>query len=201
VPEITFSNEEFRLMTDHRFFDVKADIIAKINLLLAEIENEIKTTLKKTEFNFPERVLLESGKVSKGENYLNCPYLVLDFPRLFTKKDIFSYRTIFWWGHYIGNAFILGGISYDLYIRKFVDNIDLLKKKDWHLCIYNNPWKLENEDSNYLPLNQLSTDQIYKFLISRSFMKVARIYSHHQYDRWPRESATFLTDLLKIMGL
>jgi hypothetical protein len=200
VTEITFKREELRLIQDHKIFGIKAIVTSKINSFFLQIQEGIISDLKTTPFQFPDKILLRSGKISKGENYQNCPYLVLDFPRLFSRKDIFSYRTIFWWGHYFSNAIILGGISYHHYIDKFNENIIQLKNKDWYLCVYKNPWKLEKDTWNYIPFNQLSSEKILEILNSKNFIKIAHFYSLQEPDKWYEGTRRFLSDLLQLMG-
>ena len=40
--------------------------------------------------------ILPSPKIAKGENYLGLPYVILDYPRIFGKEDVFAFRTMFW---------------------------------------------------------------------------------------------------------
>ena len=41
-----------------------------------------------------------SPKISRGEQYLGLPYVMLDYPRIFSKENVFAIRTFFWWGNY-----------------------------------------------------------------------------------------------------
>ncbi len=40
-------------------------------------------------------------KVTRGENYLDMPYVVLDIPQLKADSLTGKLRLMFWWGHYI----------------------------------------------------------------------------------------------------
>src|SRR6187402_1143085 len=48
---------------------------------------------------FPEEIFRTDPKISRGENYKGLPYVILDYPRLFGREDVFAVRTMFWWGH------------------------------------------------------------------------------------------------------
>jgi len=200
VPEIEFSHQEFQHLSDHQFFDVKASITSKVLLLFSRIEERIKSELNISSFDLPVRVTTTSGKISKGENYLNSPYIVLDYPRLFSKEDIFAYRTIFWWGHYFSNAFILGGLSYHRYFSRLLEITGELKKKDWHLCVYRSPWKLEPLPWNYIQFSRLSNEEIRSYLQKYSFVKIARIYSLDQYQKLDQEAVAFISDLIHLLA-
>ena len=200
MPDVEFSSEEFRLLKDHQIFDVKAGITSKILQLFSRIEDQIKIQLKTIPFEFPENIRSGTGKISRGENYLNSPYIVLDYPRSYSKVDIFAYRTIFWWGHYFSNAFILGGKSYHRYIHRFLDNAGNLRKSDWYICVHKTPWKMEDNRWNYVPLTNLSSEEIKADLKKYTFIKIARIYPLEHYKKLQVDSLLFLSDLLNIIA-
>ena len=60
-------------------------------------------------FNLPEEVLIQSPKISRGENYNGLPYVMLDYPRCFGKEDVFAMRTMFWWGNFFSITWHLKG--------------------------------------------------------------------------------------------
>jgi len=200
VPEIEFTKEEFLFLKDHQFFDVKASITSKVIQLFSRIEEGIVTEIKTSSFKFPEHVLTTPSKISKGENYLKCPYIVLDYPRLYSKDDIFAFRNIFWWGHYFSNAFIIGGKSYDRYLPRFLEITGKLKKKNWELCIYRTPWKLEKLPWNYVQFSRLSDEEIKFRLQKYPFIKITRIYPLGLYKKLERETRHFLSDLINLMA-
>jgi hypothetical protein len=200
VPEIDFSPDEISLIHDHRIFDLKAGIISKITRLFSGIEEQLHTDLESVKFDFPDNCRLRSGKISKGENYRNCPYLVLDYPRLFSKKDIFSIRTIFWWGHYFSNAFIIGGNSYHKYIDRFIEESERLRKTGWYLCVHHNPWKLELDDSNFRPFSDLSSAEIMEHMKRYTFLKVAAVYPVDQYRSLDTNTTAFTSRLFSYLA-
>jgi hypothetical protein len=200
VPELYFSPDEIRLIHDHRIFDIKSEIVSKITILFSGIEEEIRKDLELVSFDFPENSLIRAGKISKGENYLNCPYLVLDYPRLFSKADIFSFRTIFWWGHYLSNAFIIGGRSYHQYISHFIEGAEKLKNTDWHLCVHDNPWRLEMDESNFRSFKSLSIRESRDFMKRYTFLKIARIYPVDHFDRLASGTKEFTSGILRYLA-
>lgn len=200
MPDIDFSKEEFQLLKNHQFFDYKARITTKVLALFSGIENNIRNEITSTKHPFPDLINSAPSKISKGENYLNCPYIVLDYPRIYSRENIFALRTIFWWGHYFSNAFIIAGHSYHRYLPRFLDMSGDLKNKNWYLCIFRTPWKLEKASWNYVKLSKLSEKEIRNYLKKYSFIKIARIYSLDQYKKLDGETLHFLTDLKKFMA-
>lgn len=199
MPEIKFSTEEYNLVRNHQIFDIKATIINKIHVLFSQIEENINQSISVSTFQFPDHVLLGQGKISKGENYQNCPYVVLDYPRLFSKKDIFTFRTIFWWGHYFSNSFIIAGKSYQQYVKYFIEKSEYLNNSNWYICTYKTPWRLENEENNYIQLSKLSIDKLLNYLDNKHFIKIARIYPIDDYQLLKSQTNTFFMNILDIL--
>lgn len=46
-------------------------------------------------------------KVTRGENYLDMPYVVLDVPQLKQQEISDKLRIMFWWGHYISLQYFI----------------------------------------------------------------------------------------------
>ena len=57
----------------------------------------------------PAEVAEISPKISKGENYNGLPYVMFDYPRFFTKENVFAVRTFFWWANYFSVTLHLKG--------------------------------------------------------------------------------------------
>ena len=68
--------------------------------LLLDTKNHLDTAYHLTPLAIPRGENAYSGKISRGENYRGLPYLILDYPAYFSQKDIFAFRTMFWWGHF-----------------------------------------------------------------------------------------------------
>jgi hypothetical protein len=63
---------------------------------------------------FPQQVKEEllgivHPKISKGENYKGFPYVIMDYPALFSKDNVFALRTMFWWGNFFSITLHLSG--------------------------------------------------------------------------------------------
>ncbi len=117
------TDKELLILQDTDFLLTKATVLEKINELLGQTREELKESVENSNFSFPDRTYLLNGKISKGENYKNLPFMVLDYPALFTTKTVFAYRTMFWWG-----IAIILVIVYFYYVHKVfkgkVDDID-----------------------------------------------------------------------------
>ena len=81
--KILLSADELATLKNRRFFEIKWRISEKIYTRLAGIVLESHTRGIFSNIDFPAGSDLSTGKISKGENYLGLPYLLLDFPRNF----------------------------------------------------------------------------------------------------------------------
>ena len=93
--KMQLKEKELLILQDTDFLLTKTTVLEKINELLGQTREELKESVENSNFSFPNGIDLLNGKISKGENYKNLPYMVLDYPALFTTKTVFAYRTMF----------------------------------------------------------------------------------------------------------
>lgn len=91
--KIQFSPAEMELMCSAEVILTKNKALQKVKELMEEVQEE----MLEYSSNFHFDVFQVSPKISKGENYLGLPYLVLDYPRNFASDNTFAIRTMFWW--------------------------------------------------------------------------------------------------------
>ena len=151
-------------------------------------QSELKKVLGKSQM---------SGKISKGENYRNFPYLVLDYPATFSKEDIFAFRTMFWWGSFFSFTIHLQGRFLEQYRQHFSANIEKLASHDTFICVNSSPWEYHYEADNYKLLHPSDHD-----LMNRHpFLKISKRIELRQWENLPKEASDFLKFLLEIIDL
>lgn len=171
--KLVFTSGELKLMIDGAFFKQKYNITKKMisafETLNAQIE-EIKISGKNY---FPEQANKISGKISKGENYLGLPWIVLDNPRVFNIKDIFAYRTLFWWGNYFSFTLHLAGKYLEEYKEPILMNFENLKEKNILVCVNSKQWIHHLEKDNYLSLDNFDETRLEKLINENQFLKLS----------------------------
>src|SRR5258705_2608323 len=95
VTKIRLSKLEKEIIENKEWILTKHTIINKVYKLFGEL-NEIYKQVSAEEQVFPELYKNAGGKISRGENYEGLPYVMLDYPALFSKENIFAIRTLFW---------------------------------------------------------------------------------------------------------
>ena len=173
--KLTLSDEEQLLVNNSEWILTKRIIIDKVNQLMGTLSEKQKQVIEKEKAALPLAVVQSTPKISRGENYLQLPYMILDYPRCFDGENIFAIRTMFWWGNFFSITLQLSGIYKKLYEQKIVTNIDSLNK-DFFICVNESQWHQHFEKSNYIPLKQFTADAFAKNILNKSFIKIAIQY-------------------------
>ena len=195
---VRFTPTELKTIHNKKFFLVKASATGKIQKLFSEVKDEIKNVIEKENRIFPKEVDAQTGKIFRGENYLGLPYLVLDYPKYFSKESIFSFRTMFWWGNFISFTLHLQGKALQACRKNLVENIPSLKSKNIYICVNNNPWQYHYKKDNYLPVDKLPDTELKKLLLEKEFIKLSRKIHMKDYKKisiFAKESFQFLCPL------
>jgi len=104
---VSLSAFEKQLVTDASWILTKNSIIQKVFVLFGELS--IAWQMDEVLQQMPSAINVTPPKISKGENYEGLPYVMLDYPRCFSKEDVFAIRTFFWWGNFFSITLHLKG--------------------------------------------------------------------------------------------
>ncbi len=191
------TQEELKILNDQRYLIVKQQLSEKIITELAEIERTLHKELSSSSFDFPKGTFLRAGKISKGENYRSLPFFILDYPRLFTKEDVFAFRSMLWWGNEFSCTLHLAGMPLKAAGNRLVSR--LKNEKDVFFCINDNPWEYHFEESNYMPVKNLSIKNMENHIASHDFMKISRKIPLDNWDEFGDFSLTTLRQFLTLL--
>lgn len=193
-----FTTHELETLHNTKFFEVKAAATKKIEQLFAEVRDELKSEIEKNKFVFPAEVDTVTGKIFRGENYLGLPYLVLDYPKHFSKESVLAFRTMFWWGNFFSLTLHLQGKALEDWRMKRqgpIPTFPFREEDQTYICVSNTPWKYHYEKDNYVPIASLSETDLQKILFEKEFIKLSRKISlkeHEQLKDFSRESFLYL---------
>lgn len=168
------SKKEIQLLRDESFFHTKRIITQKIFHQLSESANAIQASPSFKKISFPKGTDITSGKITKGENYLGLPFIILDFPKLFSPEKIFAFRTMVWWGNFVSCTLLISGDRVPLAQKNLLHHFTSLKKKEVFLCVSESRWHHHFEDDNFLSLKRLTKKATENILSKQEFLKVAR---------------------------
>jgi hypothetical protein len=166
---------ERRLLQDTTFFPAKAAIAEKVKRWLTELRDELRLELESTPLLAPEGLDCQQGQLVKGEHLLNFPYHYLDFPKFFKSGEMFTYRTLLWWGHHVVFALILQGPRLARYKANLMTAYDQLADRELSLLKTDTPWEWRRGEDYLLPLRRANRDVVEAALARRPFVKVHRV--------------------------
>ncbi|MEZ2446220.1 hypothetical protein QFZ51_000048 [Chitinophaga sp. W3I9] len=166
--------EEAAVIESTHFILLKNSAIGKVMVLMGKLQEALAAYDRNSSFPFKPEWLLQGGKISKGEQYKGLPWVMLDYPRYFSKTEVFAFRTMFWWGHYFSATLHLAGNVKRYYSPVLESSYTKLAEAGFQVYVQEDPWEHDFENGNYCFINTLSLDE-WKTLISRNdFIKVAK---------------------------
>ena len=179
--KIQLSKDELILVENAGWILTKNTIIRKVYNLFGALSEEMKASLYK--IHLPEEVKQTTAKISKGENYKGLPYVVLDYPRLFTRQDSFAIRTLFWWANYFSVTLHLKGVYKELFIELLRKNILLLSMNDFYIGISEDEWQHGLDEDNYISLRQTNAIHLERIFKQQPFLKLSAKINFHQWNQ------------------
>ncbi len=191
---MNFSKQELDLISDKSIIELKLKATDKVIQLFEGLKSQIKAILK--ERNFSE-IPSVGGKISRGENYLQLPYVNLDYPAHFSKKDVFAFRWFFWWGNFFSFTFHLSGTYLGKHREALIASHQTLANHGLFICVGNTPWQYHYEPDNYMPLQDVPST-IY---MENDFIKISQKYGINEADDYLNACIDFLALISSIINV
>ncbi|MBA2499543.1 MAG: hypothetical protein H0V30_07445 [Chitinophagaceae bacterium] len=174
--KIRLSEQEMEMVVNAGIILTKNSIIKKAGLLLADLQQSFHTIIQNEQYNLPLELMNSSAKISKGENYEGLPYLILDYPRYFTKPDIFAIRTMFWWGNFFSLTLHLSGkCKFDL-ASQLQNAYSILQNAGFLVSSGENEWMHHFEKNNYTVMDAGFETEFKIKTEKERFIKLAKQY-------------------------
>ena len=194
--KIHLSQRELELVNNTEWILTKRLIIEKITDYFGGLHEEMKIIMGNLSI-VDQKEFKSNGKISKGENYKGLPYLILDYPGIFEKENMFAIRTMFWWGYFFSITLHVTG-HFKKKLQSTSQLVNFLISKDFYICTNEEEWEHHFEMENYTLAKDL--DNLLETIASKSFLKISKKLPISDWQN----SKTFLlknfTDLLEIMS-
>lgn len=171
--KIHLSEDELALVQNGQLLLTKNAIMDKAVEVMGELHGQLKGLLGQLDLALPAEVLASSGKISKGEKYEGLPWVMLDYPRVFGKEDVFAVRTMFWWGNFFSITLHLSGRYKKMYQPVLLKNRMLLQECNFYLCVSEDEWRHNFTPTNYVSLDQLDDQAVTNILSVTDFCKLS----------------------------
>lgn len=172
--KIRLSPSETALISNAEVILTKNSIIQKTVALLAQLQQNL---VREEAVTFPS-----SPKISKGENYLGLPYVVLDYPRISKGDDLLFIRSMFWWGHSFSSTLQVAGSYKEQHLPGLQTAFDTLAQQDYYIGINEDPWQHHFEPTNYKKLSSMRREEYFFLTAHQPHIKIAARWSLSEWD-------------------
>ena len=168
---------EVKLLNTVDIFLHKPAIMKKAEANLTALKQEVIKTLSQAPHPCPPESDIVKGQIVRGENHKGFPFISLDMPQMFSKSQMFTYRTLFWWGHDLIFSLILKQENQAPLIEKLIQLKEHPEWEDIQLATAPTPWEWEKDMNNFIPLFGTSEIKIRDTINSVKYIKICRFYS------------------------
>ncbi len=169
--KILLSPDELTLVQDTHWLLTKNRIIEKTKLLFGGLAASLQDDIQNKREKLPDSIHLFSAKVFKGEYYQGLPYVMLDYPRVFTKDEAFAMRTMFWWGNFFSITLQLKGSYQQHFGPVLLEKKEQLASGGFYVAVSEDEWRHDFGADNYEQIS-MNSDNLEKAM-EGNFLKIA----------------------------
>lgn len=192
------SPEEMTLVFNADWLLMKHRIMEKAILLLGKVQAELALLPALQAVPDWQVHVAMGAKISKGERYKDLPYAILDYPRYFSRDDIFALRTMFWWGHDFTGTLHLAGASLVRYRDVLREGLPALQQAGAQVYLPEDAWEHEIGAGIYVPLSECSTID-WERALQRDFLKLAAPFPLGAWEQVVPDVIKFYAVLLEVL--
>jgi hypothetical protein len=184
--KIQFSREELLLASDAALILTKNRIMKKVVQQFASLSASYQWIVDAAKLELPTAITQTEPRISRGEQYHELPWVMLDYPRIFGKEEIFAIRTMFWWGHEYSITLHLRGDLLSRF-RPALENAILEGKLAGFLVSgVADEWMHHREADSHFETDGMDIGKLKTLLHQRSFLKLRRGFP---LTDWPEAEA------------
>jgi hypothetical protein len=196
LAKLALSEEELRIVMDPGIILTKNAIIAKLYRLFGDLAEQMHRDLI-----LPAEAAVISPKISKGESYQGLPYVMLDYPRYFSRDHVLAIRTFFWWGNFFSVSLHLKGKYHQLYHRTLVNHFESLASRHYAIAVGDDEWQHHTGSEAYRPLSSMAETEFARLIETHPFIKISVSFSLDKWQHMHELLHEAQRELGKIIGL
>ncbi len=169
-----WSAHDLEMIGHREVFLQKPGILKRAEARLRDLESALARELKDTAPALPPDSKVDKGQLARGENHKGFPFLSLDIPQSFSKTEYFTFRTLFWWGHYLGFSLILKGGGQNLWLENL---LKLRQTENWQdVCLSTAKTPFEWDVELLKRAQDMPEEDIRTTVGTLEYVKLIRIY-------------------------
>ena len=181
--KVQLSEQEMDLVSGPGFILMKNGIITKVYECYGILAENMKAITSEGKNRLPEDALVLTPRISRGENYQGLPYVMLDYPRLFSTEHVFAIRTFFWWGKSFNITLHLKGRYQGMFSESLEKNLAMLKNSGFYISHTKDEWDHDILGAGYISLQQVTEEEFRAKLLSDGFIKIGTTFPIHQWNQ------------------
>lgn len=196
--KVQFSSHEMELIRNSDWILTKNRIIQKVAEGMGLLAERMKAEVRVNSGRLPGVITGSNAKISRGENYQGLPYLMLDYPRLFSKDDIFAIRTFFWWGRFCSITLHVKGL-YRTSIYEKISSLTALADHTFYVSTQGDEWNHDITSAGYEHITNVSSKDFALQLFHSPFTKFSAKVELTQWDEMEEKLYKLFCVLLKLV--
>ena len=169
--------KDLEMISHVEVFQNKPAILKKVESRLTKLKEAMALELLPCVAQLPSGTNIEKGQIARGENHNGFPFLSLDIPQNFSKNEMYTYRTLFWWGHYLGFSLILKGDKLKTYFQRLSTVRGEPHFQNVYLSLAPTSWEWRLGGEYFTPVSKLSEQEWADTTNLLDHMKIMRFYS------------------------
>lgn len=173
------TKHELSIISDADFMRTKQLLIKNISSYFKQIGEQLLT-----------KYYADSGlthKITRGENYLDMPYVVLDVPQLKPNNISRKLRIMAWWGHYVSLQYFIDANA------KNLKHAMQLPAQNYKILTSQNLFNNQLESADFAKPNQLHEQSFNNM----QYTKIASIIPLTNLQNMEMDIENFMTELKK----
>jgi hypothetical protein len=183
--KIRFSKKEKEMIADSGWILTKNEIFKKVSRLFETLNTEQQNILLASASSFPSEITATLPKISRGENYKDLPWMLLDYPRVFTLENICAIRILFWWGNFFSITLHLSGGYKKKFEKSIISSYPVIAKKKIYCCINTDQWQHHFGRDNYSLIKTIGEKEFGNIITRKPFIKLAKRISFKKWEQLP----------------
>jgi len=187
--KIQYSTDELKLAENSELILTKNRIIKKTIALFASLAEKYRSESENHRAQLPSEIFEQAPKISRGEQYLELPYVMLDYPRVFSKENVFAIRSFFWWGNYFSITLHLKGVYKEMYRQKIKERYNIFSQNNYCMAISDDEWRHDFVEQHYLTLTKEGLEKFEESMEEGTFLKLAA--------KWPLQQGNEIQPLFQ----
>lgn len=194
---ITLSPQELDLVVRADWIQAKNRIIEKVHALMVLIHQDLEArpSLRQA---IPPAYLDQGPKISRGEQYQGLPYVMMDFPRHFSRESIFAFRTFFWWGNFFSLNLHLRGEALDKWKDPLKRHLPGNPDRRWLISTGNLEWMHDLRDPSYQPVERMDQESWDRLWNRATFLKISLMVPLLPWGNIRKEAGSFYDRILEL---